>query len=198
MVIVGPTVSGMTEPPRPPSEGSDPGPTSPPPPPAAPPPPQSFGSAPPPPAYPPAGGYPAAPPPSGGYPAPPPSGGYAAGPAPVGYATNDEKTFALIAHFGGAAGAFLGAGGGGWIAPLIAMLVKGNESPTVRAHSVAALNFHITMTIASIIGWTVGCLLLFIPGFIVWALATIFGIIGGIRANEGTLYNYPMSLKLVK
>jgi uncharacterized Tic20 family protein len=120
------------------------------------------------------------------------------GAPPAGYANNDEKTWALVAHFGGAAGAFLGAGGGGWLPPLIALLVKGNESPTTRAHAVAALNFHITMTIAAIIGWSVGCLLLFIPGFVVWAVAVIFSIIGGLRANEGQLYKYPLSLDLVK
>lgn len=115
-----------------------------------------------------------------------------------GYANNDERTWALVAHAGGAIGAFLGGGGGGWIAPLVAMLAKGNESPTVRAHAVAALNFHITMTIAAIIGWTIGCFLLFIPGFAVWAIAVIFGIIGTVRANEGQLYSYPLTITLVK
>ena len=140
-------------------------------------------------------GFGSAPPPGGYQPA-----GYPPGPGlvPQGYANNDEKTWALIAHFGGAAGALLGAGGGGWIAPLVAMLAKGNESPTVRAHSVAALNFQITMTIAAIVAWTVGCLLLFIPGFVVWAVAVIFGVIGGMRANEGQLYKYPLTIQLIK
>jgi hypothetical protein len=116
----------------------------------------------------------------------------------MGYATNDEKNWALIAHFGGALGAFVGGGAAGWIAPLVAMMTKGNESPTVRAHAVAALNFQLTMTIAAIIGWTVGCVLLFIPGIVVLALATIFGIIGGVQANEGRLYKYPLTITMVK
>jgi len=116
----------------------------------------------------------------------------------AGYANNDERTWALIAHFGGALGAFLGAGAGGWVAPLVSLLAKGNESPTVRAHSVAALNFHITMTIAAIIGWTIGCVLLFIPGIVVMIIAVVFGVIGGVRANEGQLYRYPMTINMVK
>src|SRR5262245_20339273 len=110
---------------------------------------ESFGSAPdsstpasPPPSPPPT--YPPAPPPPP--PAQTPIGGAPVGAPIPGYANSDEKTWALVAHFGGAAGAFLGAGGGGWIAPLIALVVKGNESPTVRAHAVAALNFQLLCT----------------------------------------------------
>jgi uncharacterized Tic20 family protein len=182
----------MTEAPRSPGQ-PEPDPTAPTPPPYVPPP-ETDHNYPPPPGtdhnYPP-------PPPTGGY---SPSGGYPSGPGypPAGFATNDEKTWALIAHFGGALGAFLGGGAGGWIAPLVAMLTKGTESPTVRAHAVAALNFQLTMTIAAIIGWTIGCLLLFIPGVVVMILAIVFGIIGGMRANEGQLYRYPLTINLVR
>lgn len=127
-------------------------------------------------------------PPYGGTPAPPP-----------GYASSDEKTWALIAHFGGAAGMLVGAGGAGWIAPLVALLAKGNESPTVRAHAVGALNFQITWSIVGVIGWVTSC---FGIGFLLMvaamALGIIFGVLAGVRANEGQLYRYPASLGLVK
>jgi uncharacterized Tic20 family protein len=116
-----------------------------------------------------------------------------------GFANNDEKTWALVAHFGGAAGAFLGLGSGGWIAPLIALVAKGNESPTVRAHAVAALNFQILCTIVSIVGWITVCIVI---GFIPVAAATIggiiFGVLAGIKANEGQFYKYPITIGLVK
>src|SRR6185436_17210427 len=118
----------MSEPPRPPSE--------------------SFGSAPEeprPPATPPAPPTPPAAPPPYAPPAstsPPPSaGGMPMGAPTPGYANSDEKTWALIAHFGGIVV--------GFIAPLVAFLAKGNESPTVRAHVVEALNFHITWGVAT-------------------------------------------------
>jgi uncharacterized protein len=141
---------------------------------------------------------PAAPPPpfGGGYSAGPPIGGNV---APVGYATNEEKTWALVAHFGGAAAAFISAGYLGWVPPLVAMLVKGNESPTVRAHAVAALNFQLLWTIVAVVGWITAC---FLIGFLILGLAilmsAIFGIIAGIKANEGQLYAYPASPKIVK
>jgi uncharacterized protein len=116
-----------------------------------------------------------------------------------GYANNDEKTWALVAHFGGAAGALIGAGLGGWVAPLVAFLSKGNESPTVRAHAVAALNFQILCSIVAIIGWFTCWLVI---GFILWPIAMIagiiFGILGGLKANEGQFYKYPLNINIVK
>lgn len=124
---------------------------------------------------------------------PPPPPPPAAGPPPVGYANNDDKTWALIAHFGGIVV--------GFIAPLVALLVRGNESPTVRAHAVEALNFQITWNVATFIASILAAcsfgILFFLP-LITWAVIIVFSIIGGLRANEGTLYQYPMTLRLVK
>ncbi|MGE5828055.1 MAG: DUF4870 domain-containing protein [Micromonosporaceae bacterium] len=124
--------------------------------------------------------------------APPPAGGYAAA-APPGYANSDEKTWALIAHFGGVIA--------GFIAPLVSLLAKGNESATVRAHSIAALNFQITWCIATIIASVLAVcslgLLFFLP-MITWAVIIVFSILGGLKANEGQIYKYPMTITLVK
>jgi uncharacterized Tic20 family protein len=204
----------MTEPPRPPgagdphdptaplnpypgndpNSGSAPPPTygSPPPASGAPggygPPPSSGGGAYGPPPSSGAGAY--GPPPGGGYGAPGAPGGYG---GPSGYATNDEKTWALIAHFGGILVGFL--------APLISMLVKGNESPTVRAHSVEALNFQITWGIATVIASIVAActlgILFFLP-LVTWLVVIIFSIVAGMKANEGVLYHYPMTWRIVK
>jgi hypothetical protein len=130
-------------------------------------------------------------------PPPPPPGG--APPPPPGYANNDEKTWALISHFGGAAGMFVLGGVGGWIAPLVAYVTKGNESPTVRQHAVNALNFQLTWTIVAVIGYATICIViggLILP--IAILIGIIFGIIAGVKANDGQLYNYPISLKMIK
>jgi uncharacterized Tic20 family protein len=105
----------------------------------------------------------------------------------------------LIAHFGGAALAFLSGGWLGWLAPLISMLVKGNESPAVRAHAVASLNFQILWAAVSAISYILFCVLIgFITLPIAILMAVIFGIIGGVRANEGQLYRYPASISIIK
>jgi len=129
-------------------------------------------------------------------PPPPPLGG---GAPPPGYANNDEKTWALIAHFGGAAGMFVLGGVGGWIAPLIALVSRGNQSATVRQHAINALNFQLTWSIIGVIGYATICIII---GLIIFPIAAligiIFGIIGGVRANDGQLYEYPVTIKMVK
>jgi uncharacterized protein len=147
-----------------------------------------------PPGHPP-GGYP-----PGGY---PPGGGFPPGPGvpPRGYPTSDDKTWALVAHFGGAAGAII-AGVFGWVAPLIALLARGPQSPTVRAHAVAALNFQVLWSIISLIAvvlasclfWLIFPLLFYLVPFV----PIIIGIVAGVRANDGDLYRYPMTVDWIK
>jgi uncharacterized Tic20 family protein len=215
----------MTEPPRPPGEGNSYGsgndPTAPfnpyaandptsgstPPPPSPPPPPPSGGYAPPP-----SGGY--TPPTSGAGYNPPPSSGGGYGPPPGGYnpppqqygynqppvsGTPDDKTWILITHFGGAAGAFLGGGTSGWIVPLIALLARGNQSPVVRAEAVKALNFQILWSIIALIGWATTCIGVgFVILAVAWLVEIIFGVIAGVKASNNEPYNYPMSIQMIK
>ena len=97
-----------------------------------------------------------------------------------------------MAHFGGILI--------GFIAPLITLLAKGNESPAVRAHSVEALNFQITWGIATIVAsvlavCTIG-ILFFLP-IVTWIVVIVFSIIAGLKANEGELYRYPMTWRVI-
>ena len=48
------------------------------------------------------------------------------------------------------------------------------------------------------VAWIIGCFLLFIPVAVVTIIGIVFGIIGGLRANEGQLYRYPMSASMIK
>ncbi|WP_233514053.1 DUF4870 domain-containing protein, partial [Micromonospora craterilacus] len=140
--------------------------------------------------YPPPGGQPGVGYPTGGYGAP---GG--------GFGSNEDKTWILIAHFGGPLGVVVGGGLFGWVAPLIAMMTRGQQSPVVRAHSVAALNFQLTWAVVGLLSWVltaITCGILFFVPMIVWVVPVIFGIIAGVKANDGTLYAYPMSYAFVK
>ncbi|MFI5938553.1 DUF4870 domain-containing protein [Actinoplanes sp. NPDC051494] len=206
----------MTEPPRPPGEGNPADPTQPFNP-------NPYGQQPPPPPGPPtsgAGGY--APPPSynppptsgaGGYGPPPGYGeqpGYGQQPPP-GYGqpygqpgfpqggSSEDRTWLLVAHFGGAAAAFISGGVAGWIPPLVAMLARGPQSPLVRAESVKALNFQLLWTIIAVVGYILTCI---VVGIVIaagaWLVATIIGIIAGVKAANGEQYNYPMTVSIIK
>jgi uncharacterized protein len=196
----------MTEPPRPPGEGNQNDPTAPfnpyagnDPTSGSVPPPSSGGPTPPPP---PNGGY--APPPSGGY--GPPPGGYNPPPQQYGYGApgggsvaGDDRTWILVAHFGGAAGAFLGGGCAGWIAPLVALLARGPQSPQVRAEAVKALNFQILWSIIALVGWILSCIIIGIfVGFAAMIIGIVFGVIAGVKASNNEPYNYPMTVSIIK
>ncbi|MBM2621707.1 DUF4870 domain-containing protein [Actinoplanes sp. LDG1-06] len=199
----------MTEPPRPPGEGNPHDPTAPFNPYAAndpisgstPPPPPPYGA--------PSSGSPYGAPSSGGpgygapppgYGNPPPQYGYQQQPGGYGPGPNqDDKTWIMIAHFGGALGALVGGGLSGWIVPLIAMLAKGNQSPAVRAEAVKALNFQIVWSVVTLIGWATACAVI---GFVIIPIAAliaiIFGVIAGVKASNNEPYNYPLTINLIK
>ncbi len=105
--------------------------------------------------------------------------------------TSDEQTWSMLAHLGGIVLGFL--------APLIVMLTKGNESQYTRRQSVEALNFQITV----LIGYVIASVLMFVLiGFLLWPLLYIANIVlcimAGIAANKGQDYHYPVTLRLVK
>ncbi len=107
---------------------------------------------------------------------------------PVLAPTSDEKTMAILSHILTIAVGFL--------APLIIYLMKKDESAFVREHAKESLNFQITVLIACIVlAITIIGLLLI---WLVLLLSLVFVIIATIKTNEGKLYKYPFSLKLIK
>jgi uncharacterized Tic20 family protein len=96
---------------------------------------------------------------------------------------------------------FLSGGWLGWVPPLVAMLAKGQQSPTVRAHALSALNFQLLWSIIGAVGFILGLCgslivigaVFFIAPFVAWIMGTVFGIVAGVRANEGQFYRYPMT-----
>jgi uncharacterized Tic20 family protein len=110
--------------------------------------------------------------------------------------TQDEKTWGMLAHLSAlVAGIF----GFPFVGPLIVMLTKGKESKWVEAHAKEALNFSITATVAI---WLSAILMFCMVGFILLPIvgiaALVFTIIAGLKANEGVMYRYPASVRLLK
>lgn len=104
---------------------------------------------------------------------------------------DEERTWSLLAHIGTLVL--------GFIAPLVTLLVKGEQSPSVRAHSVESLNFQITAFIGYVVSFILTFILIgFVTWFLVWVAAVVFAIIATIAASKGEPYKYPFALRLVK
>lgn len=112
----------------------------------------------------------------------------AAAPQPMNPA--DERLWATLVHVGGIFFSFVPA--------LIGYLVLKDRGPFVRAHTATALNFQLTLLIASFVGWV---LTIVVIGFVilaaVWVVNIVFSIIAAIAANKGEWYTYPMSIRFV-
>ncbi len=118
-------------------------------------------------------------------------------PAADGLPNNEQKQFAMFTHLSALTGFIIPFGN--LLGPLIFWQIKKNEMPFVDDQGKEALNFQITATIAAVICVIlmfvlIGFVLIFVVG-IAWLVLTI---IGGIRANEGEYYRYPMTLRLIK
>ena len=88
---------------------------------------------------------------------------------------------------------------GNIVGPLVFWLWKKADNPAVDEHGKEALNFQISMTI-----WTLICLLsmFVVVGFVLAPIAVITNIvltiIAAIKASNGELYRYPLTIRFIK
>ena len=126
---------------------------------------------------------------------PPPS----APPPPIvsdGTTTNDERTWGLLAHLSALAGFVIPFGN--LLGPLVIWQIKKNEMPFVDDQGKEALNFQITLTIEILVS---ALLCVILIGFLLLPIVGLYGlvmtIIGGVKANNGERYRYPLTLRLI-
>jgi hypothetical protein len=85
------------------------------------------------------------------------------------------------------------------VGPLIIWLVKRDEMSFVDDQAKEALNFNISMTIYMAVAGVLIFVLIGIPIMIVLAITWLMLVImAAVKANEGTAYRYPITLRLVK
>src|SRR5450432_1259167 len=82
--------------------------------------------------------------------------------------------------------------------PLIVWLVKRGESAEIDAHGKESLNFQLSMLIYDAVAAILCFLLIGIPILILlWLLNTILVIVASIKASEGQLYRYPLTIRFI-
>lgn len=111
--------------------------------------------------------------------------------------TPDEKQMGLFLHLSQLANVVLFPIG--IVLPIVLWQTQKEKMPAIDAHGKMVANFMISMTIylfASIILMflLIGFLLLPIVGLI----GIIFPIIGGMKANNGEFWEYPLTIKFIK
>ncbi|WP_028924931.1 DUF4870 domain-containing protein [Pseudonocardia acaciae] len=115
-----------------------------------------------------------------------------AGPAPT---TGEDRNWAMGAHLSAIVGAWIFLG---FIGPLVVLLVQGERSQFVRAHTVEALNFNLSVLAYSLVGWVLTFVLIGIPVLvalgILWLVCTILAVV---KASNGEPYRYPVTIRLV-
>ena len=139
---------------------------------------------PPPPSVPPGGG-----PPMGG---PPPGGPPGQRPLPP----DQERLWGMLAHLLSFVAAYIALG---FVAPLIVLLVFGQRSAYVRANAVESLNFNLSWLLYAVVA---GILLIIGIGLLILiALGiayVVLVIIASVRANNGELFRYPLTIRFVR
>jgi uncharacterized Tic20 family protein len=103
---------------------------------------------------------------------------------------SDEKLWATLVHLGAIFFHFLPA--------LIGYFLLKDRGPFIRQHTIAALNFQLTVLLGYVVGlftlWIlIGGLVLIAVG----VLNLVFSIIAAVAANRGEFYSYPVALRFV-
>ncbi|HEX3817167.1 MAG TPA: DUF4870 domain-containing protein [Chthoniobacterales bacterium] len=83
--------------------------------------------------------------------------------------------------------------------PLIVWLLKRNDGVDIDAHGKESLNFQLSMLIYDAVAVILCFVLIGIPILLVlWLLNTVFVIVASIKASEGELFRYPLTIRFIK
>ena len=88
---------------------------------------------------------------------------------------------------------------GGIIVALAVYLIKKDEPTIVRDHAKEVLNFQLSFILYAVPCFVLMCL--YIGVFLLMGLglaASIFAVIGAVKASEGVLYRYPIAIRFIK
>lgn len=109
----------------------------------------------------------------------------------------EEKNWALAAHLTGLT-IFMGIPFGNLLGPLVVYLMKKDSTPFATEHAREALNFQISMTLYYIMAFM---MTLLIVGFVLIVALCVLHltccIIAAVRASNGEMYRYPLTIRLV-
>ncbi len=130
----------------------------------------------------------------------PPSPPQATPPPPS--ATPDDRSreanqWAMFVHFSILAGFIVPFAG--LVLPIVLWQLKKDEFPSVDAHGKVVVNWLISAIIYMLVCLVLVLIIIGWFGLVAISVATlVFAIVGGIKANEGVVWEYPLSIRFLK
>jgi uncharacterized Tic20 family protein len=108
---------------------------------------------------------------------------------------NDTRFWAMLIHLSQYLGYAVPLAG--FVVPIVLWQVKKNDLPGVDEHGKIVTNWIISTLIYGVVGGLLCIVLIGIPLLIVLGiLCLIFPIIGAIKANDGNVWKYPLSIAI--
>lgn len=109
----------------------------------------------------------------------------------------ETNTWALIMHLSLLAGFLVPLAG--LVAPIVIYLMKKEALPGLVDHGHVIFNWIISVVVYAIIGALLAIVLIGVPILIALAVvAVIFPIVGAIKASDGVVWRYPLSIQVFK
>jgi uncharacterized Tic20 family protein len=119
-------------------------------------------------------------------------------PPPTAVTSSEVRTWCILCHASALLGLFFHFLGH-IFGPLIVWLLKRGDSAEIDAHGKESLNFQLSMLIYDAVAVILCFVLIGIPILILlWVLNTVLVIVASIKASEGKLYRYPLTIRLIK
>ena len=128
---------------------------------------------------------------------------------PVNPSVESTRGWEVMCHLSSLVG-LLGVPFGNILAPLVVWLLKRHESLGVDAHGKESLNFNISWSIYWLVaGAIVGILciviiglallpVLIVGGIVGWITMVILTIVASVKASNGQIYRYPLTIRFLK
>lgn len=116
---------------------------------------------------------------------------------PTSLQTADERQMGLFLHLSQLANVFLFPIG--IVAPIVIWQTQKDKMPALDAHGKMVVNWMISSTIYAIVSIPLMFVLIgFLTLLAVGLMGIIFAIMGAVKANNGELWEYPLTIKFLK
>lgn len=116
---------------------------------------------------------------------------------PMGLQTPEQKQMGMFLHLSQLLNVLIPIAG--IIVPIVIWQTQKDKMPALDTHGKMVTNFMLSCLIYAVVSFVLTFVLVGLLGFLALAvIGIVFPIIGGIKANNGELWEYPLTIKFLK